>query len=952
MKVRSILFLLLIFFSSNLLPQYSFRHVIEGNEDPSKHIKIPNERGHVYSLSRTKENRVNLEDVDLTENLDVIVEFKTEPLFLTKASTRRGLSKSSYTSQFSLFRNDLIKLFGKYTKTMGINASIPEVRNEFYRIFNGLSISLPRAVVNSLFSLPYIKKVYPDIKVSALLKESIPLIKADSLWQQFGTGGDSIVIGILDTGVDYMHPALGGGIGPGYKVIGGYDCYNGDSDPMDDQGHGSHVAGIAAADGDLKGVAPKAKLMALKVLSRNSGGMESTVICGLERALDPNQDGNPDDMIDIANLSLGGQGYPEDALSTAVNNAVKLGLVCCVSAGNNFSGEKFNTISSPGTAEFAITVGASDKFDKLSSFSCRGPNKSNSCIKPDLLAPGEIIQSVCLDGGYVYSSGTSMAAPHVAGACALLKSIHRDWGPMDIKSALMSTAKDIHEEAMSQGAGRIDVLKAAKVSTLFNPCCLSFGLDNLNAGEWRKTDTILVKNISNSVQDYKIDFSNLIPSMHLEAIPRDFSLAPGASREVIFRLEVNNNHLPDPITESQSFSGNVVIKSSSETLHLPWAFEKAARLVINFKSMGTRFYLADSRQSFGSEKAVWKGSSAELMVPPGTYDLLALYSAESDTLSFIAKEHLVLKGSDTISIAPEDARNKISFNVKDKDGNSFEGDNSTWIYQITFPDSSAFKDIITVFSSTRRVFKCSNVSGRYKINIGGVIASSDNRVCVADFHMHEIKGSQNLTNEYSDLIAENISLDIPNNIACPEVFFIGGLKLIDGYNVTFGGNYLESYVLSGRKWNGKVYLPGHGAMHHDFQPATAISIADSKCPELWKKASHSSEVTFAVDLPPFSVYNGNVGLFTPQAPSKNIILTEAGGTISLKNWLIYPDGFHNNSSLLSSGQTIMPQLNFFGQMQEHYLRLAGRTVYKIFDGDNLLVQDTLANAHSISVSKK
>jgi hypothetical protein len=952
MKVRFAVILLLIFFSSDLMPQHSFRRVFGDKDNPSKNMIIPNEPGHVYSLTRTKDNRVNLEDLNLTEKLNVIVEFKSAPLFFTKTSAHRGLSKPAYTSQFSTFRNDLLKLFGNYTRSFGINASIPEIKNEFYRVFNGVSISLPRAVANSLYSLPYVKKVYPDIEVSALLKESIPLIKADSLWQQFGTGGDSIVIGILDTGIDYLHPALGGGIGPGYKVIGGYDCYNGDSDPMDDNGHGSHVAGIASADGLLKGVAPKAKLMALKVLSRSSGGMESTVICGLERALDPNQDGNPDDMIDVVNLSLGGPGYPEDALSTAVNNAVRLGLVCCVAAGNSGGGGIFNTISSPGTAELAITTGASDKYDHLESFSSRGPNKSNSCIKPELLAPGGSILSVCLDGGFVYSSGTSMASPHVAGACALLKSIHRDWGPMDIKSALMSTAKDIHEEVMSQGAGRIDVLKAAKVSTLFNPCCLSFGLDNLKDGTWIKPDTILVKNISKGVQSYKVSFSGIIPAMHLQAFPQEFTLAPGASAAVVFRLELNNNHLPDPVTASQSFSGNVIIKSSSETLHLPWAFEKAARLVMNFKSTGTRFYLADSRQSFGSDKAVWKGSSAELMVPPGTYDLFALYSAESDTLKLIVKEHLVLRGSDTISVSPEDALNNISLSVKDKDGNSFEGENSTWVYQVTFPDSSSFKDIITVFSSTGRIFKCSNVSGRFKINIGGVIASGDNRVCVADFHINEIKGPKELTNEYNDLIEENVSLDIPFNIARPEVFFIGGLKLIDEYSVTFGGNYLESYELSGRKWNGKVYLPGRGAMQHDFQPATAISIAESRNPALWKTASHFSEVTFAIDLPPFSVFDGSVGLFTPQKPSRNIMLTKAGGTISLKNWLIYPDGFHNNINNLSAGQVIMPQPNFFGQLQEHYLELAGHTVYKIFDGNNLLVQDTLADAHTVAVSKK
>lgn len=949
MKIAIMVFLLLIFFCSDLMPQHSFSRETDYKNSPTQNIKIPDEPGHVYNLIRTKDNQSWLDDIDPNENLDVIVEFRTEPLFLSKSTMHRGLSKSAYTSQFATFRNDLMKLFGNYTRHFGITASVPEIKNEFYRVFNGVSISLPKAVVNSLFSLPYVKKIYPDKEVSALLGESVPLIKADSIWMQYGIRGDSIVIGILDTGIDYLHPALGGGIGKGFKVIGGYDCYYGDDDPMDDNGHGSHVAGIAAADGELKGVAPGARLLALKVLSRNAGGMESNVISGLEHAIDPNGDGNSNDMVDVINLSLGGSGYPEDALSSAVNNTVRLGIVCCVAAGNSGGHGTFCTISSPGTAEFAITTGASDKLDRLESMSSKGPNKSNSFIKPELLAPGSSILSVCMGGGYVYNTGTSMASPHVAGACALLKSLHPDWTPMDMKSALMSTAKDLKEEIMSQGAGRIDVLRAARVSTLFNPCHLSFGLDNLNSSTWIKTDTIIFKNISQVVQNYKISFTGLIPAINLQAYPQEFSLSPGASAKVIIKLEAKNSHMPDPMTASLSFSGNVIINSTSGLMHLPWAFEKASKLVMNFEAMGTRFILTDRNKSYGSEKAIWKGSTAELVVPPGNYDLLALYSAENDTLRIITRENLLLKGSDTISVKPEDAKNKILLSVKDRDGNIVEGENSSWIYQVTFPDSSAIKDI-TVFSSLKKFFKCSNMSGRFRINIGGVVASEDNRVCVADFNIHGITASQSLTNDYKDLIKENISLDIPYCVTRPEVFFIGGMKLFDGNTVTFGGNYLEGYKPAGRKWNGKVYIPEHGTKHLNFEPATAIAIAEDRSTSLLKSGSDFSDVTIAIDLPPFSVYKDDVGLFTQLVPSKDALLTEAGGTITLKNWLIYPNGYHNNNS--GFGATIMPLPYLYGQMREVYLSLAEKVIYKIFDGNNILVMDTLKNTHSTEVKKK
>ncbi|HEX2867451.1 MAG TPA: S8 family serine peptidase [Ignavibacteriales bacterium] len=951
MRLFCAMFLLVLFFSCRLMPQHSFqREPLNKSNSPQK-IIFPDEPGHFYSLLRTKYNKISLDDQDLRENRNVIVEFKEPPLFLSEPVTYGiRLSKSTYASTFSRFRNDLQKLFGSYTRQFGISSALPEVKNEFYKVFNGVSVSLPKAVASSLYSLPYVKRVIEDKEVSALLKESVPLIKADSLWQQFGTGGDSVVIGILDSGIDYLHPALGGGIGNGFKVIGGYDCYYDDTDPMDDNGHGSHVAGIAAADGLLKGVAPKARLLAIKVLNRMGNGTESVILKGLEIAADPNMDDNPEDMVDIANLSFGGTGYPEDVLSTAVNNAVRLGIVCCAAAGNL---GRFNSISSPGTAELAITVGASDKFDELAGFSSKGPDKSNSFIKPDLLAPGVNITSVCFGDynpeGYTSNSGTSMATPHAAGASALLKSIHRSWSPMDIKSALMTTASGIGEEIMSQGAGRIDVLRAAKVFTLFYPCHLSFGLDDLKNRTWRKADTILVKNISAVKQNYKITFSGLNPGINIRAIPQEFSLDAGASGKVIFELSADNDLLPRLETGSLSFSGNVFIHSSSGVLHLPWAFEKASRLVMNFDVEGTRFFLTDQKHTYESSDAVWKGPTAELIVPPGRYDLLALYSAESDTLRIITREKVLLLGSDTISTKPSDAVNTVEFSIKDKNGEDFEGENSTWIYQITFPDSSAVKDVITS-SSLRRTFKCSDVSGRFKINIGGVIASKDNRVCVADFNAAGVKGYTRLTNNYTDLVEENVSLDIPPDIPGPEILFIGGSKLSDGNSVTFGGSYLKSYKPDGRKWNGKVYLPGHGSIHNNFEPATSISIGNNRFAAPDDMAPDLKEVSCAVDFPPFSVHNDSVGLFVAKSPSGDVFLTKSGGTISLKNWLIFPDGYHNNNYKTPHSILTIPYL--FGQMDEFYLNLTENIVYKIFDQGKIIAQDTLRNFEVIDAEPK
>src|SRR5262249_14447408 len=144
------------------------------------------------------------------------------------------------------------------------------------------------------------------------------------------TRGEGMRVAVIDTGIDYTHPALGGGFGPGYKVAGGYDFFNDDADPVDDNGHGTPEAGIIAADShSLIGVAPRTTLYAFKVLGADGGGNSSDVIAGIEAAADPNGDGDPSDHLDVANLSLGGLGGADAPQSRAVDAAVAAGVVVC-----------------------------------------------------------------------------------------------------------------------------------------------------------------------------------------------------------------------------------------------------------------------------------------------------------------------------------------------------------------------------------------------------------------------------------------------------------------------------------------------------------------------------------------------------------------------------------------------------------------------------------------------
>lgn len=364
------------------------------------------------------------------------------------------------------------------------------------------SITMNALVVNRSLTLEEAQQLLPgkvlsvfeDKEVRTTLSESVPLTKAPDLWRLASDSGVPLTgrgarIGILDTGIDYTHPDLGGcartsNISDGRcsKVAGGYDFTNNDTDPFDDHGHGTHCAAIAAGQGVHPGMAPDATLYAYKVLSRYGSGSFSDVIAAIERSADPNGDGDVSDHLDVISLSLGSDnGDPNDAASLALDRAMSLGVVAVVAAGNE--GPNQRTISSPGASRRAITVGAFSSQRSLASFSSRGPvlfregSTAYTLSKPDVVAPGVSICAalgsepafstsgrLCLDSQHVSLSGTSMATPHVAGLAALLRQGHPTWNPDQIKSAMKSGASRSllasDYELNEIGSGAIDALAA------------------------------------------------------------------------------------------------------------------------------------------------------------------------------------------------------------------------------------------------------------------------------------------------------------------------------------------------------------------------------------------------------------------------------------------------------------------------------------------------------------
>lgn len=623
------------------------------------------------------QNAVGDSAINLGEMTDIIVEFNDAPLFLT--GDQVGLRMAALASLKSIqarFVNDLSTLQKSASEAFGIELRPVEKKQEFYKIFNGVSLKVPKALLAYIASLEYVKKVHPDHKIEIDLKDSVPLMGADSVWTVYDDQGDSVKVAIIDTGIDYMHPALGGGFGKGYKVIDGYDFVNKDNNPMDDHGHGTHVAGIVASDGDsLKGVAPKAFLLAYKVIGANGWGEESDIILGIERAADPNDDNNFDDKADIINMSIGGSGSPDDAGCVAVNNITKLGVVCCIAAGNN--GSQYS-IGSPGMAEDAITVGASDKKDKMTYFSSMGPNRKNFHIKPEIVAPGLYITSTYPNKSYNSLSGTSMASPHAAGVCALLKHMHKDWSPAMIKSALMTSAKDLGFDVMSQGAGRINAFKAIAVSSFTIPSQLNFGLVNTNEKIWQKSDSILIINKSSAAQTYSLSISGLINGISITASQSVISLLPGSFQKIGIKLEVDNSIIPFGTKIASFYSGKVNIKGTKDTMLIPWSFSKTGMLTFKYdKPVGEVLIFSDKdlfrlKNQQDSEDYYY----SEFPVAPGKYNAFFLFYKIDTTgitpgrtdMSFVFRENLEPKDNSEININSTEAVNKIVFSGVADDG--------------------------------------------------------------------------------------------------------------------------------------------------------------------------------------------------------------------------------------------------------------------------------------------
>jgi serine protease AprX len=363
-----------------------------------------------------------------------------------------------------------------------------------------LAIDLPNASIAALAAQPLVSRLSLDRFVVGATERTGATVGSTLVRQQFGIDGAGVGVAVIDSGITQWHNDLANASGS-QRVAHFVDFVSGRTDPHDDYGHGTHVAGIVAGNGAdsggaRAGIAPGVHLVVLKVLDGSGRGRISDVIAALDYAV-----ANKDAFnIRVVNLSVATgvyESYDSDPLTLAARRAVSAGIVVVTAAGNNGRGpqgqSQYGGVTAPGNAPWVLTVGASSHMgtaargdDSIAQFSSRGPGAIDYGAKPDIVSPGVGIESLAdpfsslyasagaalLNGTvptsyfpYMSLSGSSMAAPVATGTIALMLQANPALTPNAVKAILQYTAESADgHDFLTQGAGFLNAKGAIELA--------------------------------------------------------------------------------------------------------------------------------------------------------------------------------------------------------------------------------------------------------------------------------------------------------------------------------------------------------------------------------------------------------------------------------------------------------------------------------------------------------
>ena len=391
------------------------------------------------------------------------------------------------------------------SQTLGFLASLIQqhggVPGAQLSIIDAQVAEVPNTALIALAASQAVQRIALDRATVGTLELTGQVIGATTARQTWGYDGTGITVAVVDSGVTPAHDDLAGRGGQ-QRVDRFVDFVNGRPEPYDDYGHGTHVTGIIAGNGfdsggARSGIAPAARIIALKVLDGLGAGRISSVIAAFGDVL-ANKDLH---AIRIVNVSLGAavyESYNTDFLTIAAKRLVDAGIVVVAAAGNrgvSAGRPQYGSVMAPGNAPWVLTVGASSHMgtarrndDVVAPFSSRGPTPVDYSAKPDLVAPGVGTESLSSPNSYLYNSraqyllsgtvptaslpylslsGTSQATPLVSGTIALMLDANPALTPNAVKAILQYTAERHSDDPLTQGAGFLNAKGAIELARFF-----------------------------------------------------------------------------------------------------------------------------------------------------------------------------------------------------------------------------------------------------------------------------------------------------------------------------------------------------------------------------------------------------------------------------------------------------------------------------------------------------
>ncbi|GAA1658447.1 S8 family serine peptidase [Actinoplanes couchii] len=490
-------------------------------------------------------------------------------------------------------------------------------------------------------------RIYLDGKRELALDVSVPQVGAPAAWQR-GLDGTGVTVAVLDSGIDAAHPDFAG------KIV-ARENFTAAPTVDDVYGHGTHVASIvagtgAASSGAYRGVAPGARLVIGKVCEDRFCD-DSAILAGMQWAAP---------LAPVINMSLGGYDAPGiDPLEQAVEDLTAAHGTLFVVAAGNMGLDGDYTVASPGTADAALTVGAVDDEDQIAGFSSRGPRLGDEAIKPDITAPGVEIVAAAAEGGvfgapaadgYISGNGTSMAAPHVAGAAALLTQQHPDWSPRQRKTVLMGAAEPTAGAGVfAQGAGRLDVDRATRQAVSADEGSLSYGLQRWPHDEPPIARTLTYRNggtadvtLSLAVDADRDTFAVSVPRVTVPA---------GGTAQVTVTADTSAGSRFGEITGRVTATGDGVVVVTPVAVN-----REAESYPVTLRHTGrdgqesANYWTVLTSLTTGAVFEAYAGDGGgSLRLPRGDYALYSQVYGENDT-TLLVQPTLVVDGAATVDL--------------------------------------------------------------------------------------------------------------------------------------------------------------------------------------------------------------------------------------------------------------------------------------------------------------